>query len=109
MQPHPPPAHLHLERSRGLTVDWGKGDTVFYPVEWLRKMSPSADQRELREEMDRNPLTVLPNATSQKPIEASSMEFVGNYAIRINFNDGHNTGIYSWAYLREIEPGKQSP
>ena len=90
-------------------MDWGKGDTVFYPVEWLRKMSPSADQRELREEMDRNPLTVLPNATSQKPIEASSMEFVGNYAIRINFNDGHNTGIYSWAYLREIEPGKQSP
>ena len=68
-------------------------------------MSPSADQRELREEMERNPLTVLPNPSSQKSIEASSMEFVGNYAIRINFNDGHNTGIYSWAYLREIEPG----
>jgi DUF971 family protein len=29
---------------------------------------------------------------------------VGNYAIRIRFSDGHDTGIYSWAYLREIDP-----
>jgi DUF971 family protein len=32
---------------------------------------------------------------------------VGNYAIRIRFSDGHDTGIYSWAYLREIDPGNK--
>lgn len=72
-------------------------------------MSPSADQRELRAEMERNPLTVLPNTENSGPLEAESIEFVGNYAIRIRFSDGHDTGIYSWEYLREIEPKDQSP
>lgn len=34
-----------------------------------------------------------------------SAELVGNYALRIAFSDGHRTGIYSWRYLREIDPG----
>jgi DUF971 family protein len=29
---------------------------------------------------------------------------VGNYAVKISFSDGHDTGIYSWQYLREIDP-----
>ncbi|MFM8643067.1 MAG: gamma-butyrobetaine hydroxylase-like domain-containing protein [Phycisphaerales bacterium] len=32
-------------------------------------------------------------------------ELVGNYAIRIRFRDGHSTGIFSWSYLRSIDPG----
>jgi DUF971 family protein len=32
---------------------------------------------------------------------------VGNYAIRISFSDGHSSGIYTWAYLREIDPANQ--
>ena len=39
---------------------------------------------------------MLPNILIKK------IEGVGNYAIRISFNDGHNTGIYSWEYLHEI-------
>lgn len=55
--------------------------------------------------MARNPLTVLPsNATSNGPLTALDAELVGNYAIRIHFSDGHETGIYSWSYLREIDP-----
>jgi DUF971 family protein len=34
-----------------------------------------------------------------------SAEMVGNYALRIRFSDGHDTGIYTWSYLREIDPG----
>lgn len=68
-------------------------------------MSPSADARHLREELARNPLTVLPAGGSGGPLEATSAELVGQYAVRIGFSDGHSTGIYSWAYLREIDPG----
>jgi hypothetical protein len=55
--------------------------------------------------MAKNPLTVLPARTgSGRPLVADSAELVGNYAIRIRFSDGHDTGIYSWQYLREIDP-----
>jgi DUF971 family protein len=100
------PVHLDLQRERGLTVEWSDGTRSFYPIGYLRKMSPSADQRQLREEMARNPLTVLPASMAHHrgPISAVDAEIVGNYAIRISFSDGHATGLYSWAYLREIDP-----
>lgn len=101
-----PPRHLHLDRERGLDVEWSDGLRVHYPVGWLRRMSPSADARELRREMEENPLTVLP-ATASGPLSATAIEPVGNYAIRIRFSDGHASGIYSWSYLREIDPSKR--
>lgn len=99
------PVHLDLERERGLTVHWADGSRSHYPITYLRRMSPSADTRMLREEMARNPLTVLP-ASSGPPGQlcAVDAELVGNYAIRIRFSDGHDTGLYSWAYLRQIDP-----
>lgn len=38
----------------------------------------------------------------------SNIEVVGEYAIQITWKDGHNTGIYSWEYLQELEKGQQS-
>lgn len=102
------PVHLDLQRERGLTVKWPDGSTSFYPVEYLRRMSPSAEMRELRKEMERNPLTVLPASTSTGKLTADDAELVGNYALRIRFSDGHDTGIYTWRYLREIDPERRS-
>ncbi len=105
--PPPPPKHLDLKKDRGLTVHWHDDTTTFYPIEYLRRMSPSAETRTLREQLAKNPLTVLPpSAVSDpaKPLTATNIEPVGNYAICITFSDGHNTGIYSWQYLREIDP-----
>ena len=99
-----PPISLHLDRSVGLDVEWSDGRRIHYPVAWLRRMSPSADARELRKELESNPLAVLPTAGGDGPIAATGIEPVGNYAIRIRFSDGHASGIYSWSYLREIEP-----
>lgn len=104
MESASPPRHLHLNREHGLTVEWPDGHSAFYPVAWLRRMSPSADQRELRAEMERNPLSILPASPGKGPLRAEKLELVGNYALRIYFSDGHSTGIYSWSYLREIEP-----
>lgn len=99
------PVHLDLDRQRGLTVEWHDGRRSFFPIGYLRRMSPSAEARALREEMARNPLTVLPANTSVSPgpLTAVDAEMVGNYAVRIRFSDGHDTGLYSWSYLRSID------
>lgn len=102
--PVPKPKHLDLQKDKGLTVEWADGDTTFFPITYLRHMSPSADSKVLRDEMASNPLTVLPAAPNREPIVAVGAEMVGNYAIKIIFSDGHDTGIYSWEYLKEIVP-----
>lgn len=100
-----PPAKLDLKKDRGLAVEWADGTASYYTIAYLRRMSPSAEQRELRKEMTRNPLTVLPSSMANAgEIRATGAELVGNYALRIEFSDGHRTGLFSWEYLRSIDP-----
>ena len=103
------PRALDLVKDRALTVTWSDGRVSIYPVGYLRRMSPSAEMNVLREEMAKNPLTVLPasagGGAQGGPLTAESAELVGNYAVRLRFSDGHDTGIFSWRYLREIDPG----
>lgn len=102
------PVRIDLKKDRGLTIEWADGSTSYFSVAFLRRMSPSAEARALREQMARNPLTVLPSSGGPGgPLVADSAELVGNYAIRIRFSDGHDTGIFSWQYLREIDPANQ--
>ena len=97
------PEHIDLKKDEGLALRWPGGREDFIPLLLLRRMSPSAEARHLREEMAKNPLTVLPaSASVSGPLRATGAELVGNYAIRITFSDGHDTGIYTWAYLREL-------
>lgn len=101
------PKHIDLKKDRGLTIEWADGSTSYFSIAFLRKMSPSAEMKQLREEQAKNPLTVLPSSmarSSSATLLAESAELVGHYAIRIRFSDGHDTGIYSWAYLRQIDP-----
>ncbi len=102
-----PPKALDLKKDRGLTVEWADGSSSYFTIAYLRRMSPSAEARQLREDLASNPLAVLPasavNATGA-PLTALDAEMVGNYAIRIRFSDGHDTGLFSWSYLREIDP-----
>ena len=97
------PLHLDLQRDVGLRIDWDKENTSFYPVEFLRKMSPSADSKATRDELAQNPLAILP-ASSTGPLRVEEIELVGNYAVRFVFSDGHSAGIYSWEYLQSLEP-----
>lgn len=106
----PRPLALDLKKDHGLTVTWNDGVTSFFPIAYLRRWSPSADARVLREQMAKNRLTVLPaSASSSGPLTALGAELVGNYALRISFSDGHDTGIYTWEYLREIDPAREQP
>ena len=103
------PIHIDLQREEKLTVHWPDGRISEYPIAYLRRMSPSAETKQLREEMARNPLAILPQGMSgnKGPLTATEAELVGNYAIRIRFSDGHDTGLYSWTYLREIDPQRE--
>ncbi len=97
----PPPQSLHLEKSKGLAVTWRDGTKDFIDVVTLRRMSQSADARQERESMSSNPLHILKHSSSE-PLTALTAELVGNYAVRIRFSDGHDTGLFSWHYLRSL-------
>ncbi|MGD1914974.1 MAG: gamma-butyrobetaine hydroxylase-like domain-containing protein [Phycisphaerales bacterium] len=107
MNQEPAPQSLDLDKQKGLSVRWHDGEESFYPIQYLRRMSPSADMRQLREEMQTNPLVILPDSGSSGPLTATNAELVGRYALRVTFSDGHRTGIFSWDYLRSIDPQTQ--
>ena len=62
------PRELDLKRDEGLTVVWADGRRSFYPVAHLRRMSPSADMKGLREQIQKNPLTVLPASAGRQVV-----------------------------------------
>lgn len=102
------PVHLDLQRERALTVRWSDGRVSVYPVLYLRRKSPSAEARAEREALEAGPLAVLKDRGGAAALRAESMELVGNYALRVRFSDGHDTGLYTWDYLREIDPDASS-
>lgn len=81
--------------SKILEVNFKDGVKAELSAELLRVFSPSAEVRGHSAEQ-----SVL--QTGKKYVEINKLEAIGNYAIRILFSDGHDTGIYSWAYLREL-------
>ena len=102
MTTEPRPLHIDVDRDRGVTLSWDDGSAAFLAAAVLRRESPSADARELRAEMARNPFTVLPASGASGPLRIDAVEPVGHYALRIRFSDGHDTGIYTWKYLHAL-------
>ncbi len=90
------PKEIRLKKAEKLLeIDFDDGRTFDYPAELLRVESPSAE--------------VMGHAPDQKQIVAGrrhvgilAVEPVGHYAIRIKFDDLHDTGIFSWEYLRQL-------
>ncbi len=90
------PTEIRLKQAeKALEIDFDNGVTFRYPAELLRVESPSAE--------------VQGHGPGQKQIVAGrahvgilGVEPVGNYAIRIRFDDLHDTGIYSWPYLYRL-------
>ncbi len=93
-QPHPVNIKLH-QRSRVLEVEFDDGATFNLPCEYLRVYSPSADVK--GHGPGQGTLQV-----GKEQVNISDIEPVGNYAVKLHFDDGHNTGLYSWQYLYEL-------
>lgn len=106
---HPPvPQKLQLKRNDSLRIEWSDGVLTVYPLAFLRTRCPCATCRSMRDVPIGQPargkslsLTVLPGGGGSGT-EARAAELVGNYALRIEWSDGHDSGIYSFDYLREI-------
>src|SRR5207248_8960722 len=100
------PIALNLKRDEKLEVKWSDGQVCVYPIALLRTMCPCAACRTVREgegQKNKSSLAILPGNFST-PITARSAHLVGNYALQIEWSDGHDSGIYSFDYLREICP-----
>jgi DUF971 family protein len=92
----PWPTELRLDKERRvMTVTFDDGKSFALPAEFLRVLSPSA---EVQGHGPEQRVTVA----GKKSVGIARLEPVGNYAIRIVFDDGHDTGLYVWAYLREL-------
>ena len=101
------PADMHLDRKDGLTIKWDDGHTSHFSLGELRKQCPCATCRSEREapKSKGNPLSldVLP-ANIGRATQFANARLVGNYAIQVEWGDGHNTGIYDFRYLRLLCP-----
>ena len=106
MDPRTTPLKLNLKRDQHLEIQWQDGHVCLYPIAYLRKNCPCATCKTFREEQASKPKTHLTvfNKTSEGPLVATNAEMVGGYALRIEFSDQHDTGIYSFQYLRQICP-----
>jgi DUF971 family protein len=96
----PQPTHIKLRtRSRVLEVSFDDGTRYELPFEYLRVFSPSAEVTG-----HGGGEGVL--QTGKEGVAIERIEPVGNYALRLHFDDGHNTGLYSWTLLHELGLGQ---
>jgi DUF971 family protein len=90
------PVEIRLPKDRRtLRIAFDDGRTFDLPAELLRVTSPSAEVQG-HSEAERKTVGGKRNVT------ILSVDPVGNYAVRIGFDDMHSTGIYSWAFLRDL-------
>jgi len=85
---------LH-KKTAVLELRYEDGGLYSLPAELLRVYSPSAEVRGHAKGQE-----VL--QTGKKDVRIDNVEPVGNYGVKLHFDDGHNTGIYTWEFLREL-------
>jgi DUF971 family protein len=90
------PSEIRLNHERDLLkITFENGEKVALPAEYLRVSSPSA---EVQGHSPQERKTI----GGKRTVLISSIEPVGNYAVRLIFSDGHSTGLYTWPYLAEL-------
>jgi DUF971 family protein len=92
----PWPTELRLAKDRkALTITFDTGESFALDAEYLRVMSPSAEvQGHSPDERKTQP--------GKRDVAILEVHPIGNYAVRLVFDDMHSTGIYSWDYFSEL-------
>jgi DUF971 family protein len=98
--PWPTELRLHKDR-RALTVAFEGGESFELPAEYLRVRSPSA-------EVQGHSPAERRTVGGKRDVELLELQPVGNYAVRLVFDDMHSTGIFSWDYLHELGLNRES-
>ncbi len=101
------PARVRVQKTTGtgMEIDWKDGHQSRWTFSWLRNACPCATCHEERGASGRKPGEPKPQPPSllqmyKAPARPESVAPVGRYAISFHWNDGHQSGIYSWDYLR---------
>lgn len=96
----PAPTEIRLRRkSRLLELSYGDGSRSQLPCEYLRVFSPSAEVQ------GHGPgQAVL--MVGKENVNITAIEPVGHYAVRLRFDDGHDSGLFTWPYLHELASKK---
>ena len=92
----PWPTEIRLSKDRRqLTVSFDTGERFALSAEYLRVFSPSAEVQGHSPEQRKL-------VSGKEEVEILKVEPVGNYAVKLHFDDMHNTGLYSWSYLAKL-------
>lgn len=103
----PAKVRVMISEGTGVAIDWKDGHASAWNFPWLRSACPCAVCNEERLAADRpigvpKPKAGGPFALYEAPPRPLSATPVGKYALRFKWNDGHDSGIYSWDYLRRV-------
>ena len=104
----PEPEHIAISKSKGIRIDWKDGHHSEYTVAYLRDECPCASctgahgTAPQKTSYSQQPKDANPFKMFTPTLKMLHVEEVGAYAVRIDWSDGHNTGIYSFDYLRRI-------
>src|SRR2546429_6508903 len=100
--PNPWPTELRLHKDRkALTVVFESGETFDLSAEYLRVKSPSA-------EVQGHSPDERKTVAGKKDVAILEVNPIGNYAVRLVFDDMHSTGIYSWDYFLALGRNRQA-
>jgi prepilin-type processing-associated H-X9-DG protein len=115
----PASVKVHVSSGAGVDISWADGHASHYDFAYLRKECPCAmcnDERQKKadglqknEQLKKGNASASPLSSPLLPmfkakIAAKTAQAVGNYALQIDFNDGHTAGIFSFDFLRNICP-----
>jgi DUF971 family protein len=95
------PTEIRVKQAeKALEIDFDNGRSFVYPAEFLRVESPSAEVQGHGPDQKQ----IVPG---RRHVGIMAVEPVGHYAVRIKFDDLHDTGIYSWDYLYQIGENRE--
>jgi DUF971 family protein len=103
----PAKVRVHKTEGTGVEIEWKDGHTSEWNFAWLRLACPCATCHEEREQSGRKPGEAKPKPQTllpmyEAPVRPTEVTPVGKYAMKFKWSDGHESGIYSWEYLRRV-------
>ncbi len=104
------PEHIAISKSKGVKIDWADGHRSEYSLAYLRDECPCASctgshgTEPQKTNFSQSAAAADPFQMFKPAPKMVNVEPVGAYAFRVDWNDGHNSGIYSYDHLREICP-----
>src|SRR6476620_10157484 len=103
------PEHIAISKSKGIRIDRHDGHHSNLPLALLRDNCPcatctGAHGTEPQKSNYSKPVDPSPFKMFEPTLKMLDVEAVGSYAVKINWSDGHSTGLYTWEVLRKICP-----